>query len=246
MANPILFLPGTGIPEEFYSPLVRCLGKHGDVVTWEYRHCETMVGACRRLGGNARIFESLRSEVCFGPSDAETSLLGLSQSDSICSWYENLNHLAAESNESLWKKTIVVGHSQGAGHALMISQKKMISGVLMISGPADSANGKLAPWTKKESRTPAEKKLLMVHAQDAGKESVLAHAQVSGLRQWELSNEPPNEIKGLALIDSQSVPVLTAHGCLAGGQTWGEDSDRKFLYREILDQAFKRWLSQEN
>lgn len=245
MPTSILFLPGTGLPEEFYSPLLALLGKFGGVRSWQYRHQESMVEACRRLGGSADLFETLRSEICFGPSPQQASKLGLTPSDGISSWYERHAGLEGETAESLWSRTIVVGHSQGAGHALMISQKRSLAGALMIAGPADSLHGRLAPWTQKGFQTPAKKRLLMVHAQDAGYQAVAAHAEASGLRRLDMNGKQPNEIGGLALVDTATVPALSAHGCLAGGQTWATTPARQAFFRQLLLTTFERWQSQD-
>jgi len=246
MANPILFLPGTGLPEEFYFPLRRALEGYGHVVTWKYRHKESMVEACRRLGGASALFENLRSEVCFGPRSVQTSLLGLNPDDGISYWYERSQHRPGESAESLWQKTILVGHSQGAGHALLLSKKHRLGGVLMIAGPADSSDGELASWTNTNFQTPAEKKLLMIHQQDAGYRAVIAHAEQCGLRQWQLNNGAPSDVRGLALIDRESVPTLTAHGCLAGSQTWNGPPKRRGTFERVLSQAFALWHQERN
>lgn len=241
----ILFLPGTGLSEDFYSPLLKSLEKHGSVTKWRYRHKESMVEACRRLGGSADFFKALRSEVCFGPSNTQVSLLGLKPSDGISAWHETSNDLQTESAESLWRRTVVVGHSQGAGHALMISKKQSLAGVLMIAGPADCSHGELAPWTKEEFQTPTHKRLLMVHTQDASHRAVTAHAEVIGLRRWELHDEQPREIGGLALVDTERVPALTAHGCLAGAQTWADGTKRQPLFAELLSRAFEQWHEED-
>ena len=246
MPTSILFLPGTWLPEEFYSPLLALLGKHGDVQNWRYRHQESMVEACRRLGGSADLFETLRSEVCFGPSPQQASKLGLKPSDGISTWYEQHGGLEGESAQSLWSRTIVVGHSQGAGHALMISQKRSLAGALMIAGPADSLHGTLAPWTRRGFQTAAKKRLLMVHKQDAGYRAVAAHAEACGLRRWDVDGEPPSEIGGLALVDTETMPALAAHGCLAGAKTWAATSERQSRFHQLLNRAFELWQQQED
>ena len=242
MPNSILFLPGTGLPETFYSPLLAALNKHGAVRSWRYRHQESMVEACRRLRGKADLFESLRREVCFGPSPQKGSELSLKPSDGICTWFESEGGLESESPESLWKRTVVVGHSQGAGHALLISQKRSLAGALMIAGPADSLHGSLASWTGRDFQTPPERRLLMVHAQDAGYRAVAAHAEVCGLHLRELDHELPRDVGGLALVDTETVPALSAHGCLAGPQTWAAARpERKTLFVQLLFRAFEQW-----
>jgi len=239
MPTSVLFLPGTGLADAFYAPLLAVLSEHGHVHHWRYRHQESMLGACRRLGGGAEIFAVLRQEVCFGPSDGKPSQLGLQPGGGISGWYESL--AIGETCQDQWQRTIVVGHSQGAGHALLISQQRPVAGAIMISGPADATDGQLAPWTRQPFLTPPSRRLLLVHAQDAGCRAVLAHAEACGMRILEQTVAMQQETGGLALLDTEVVPALSAHGCLAGGQTWATKGARHEIYRELLSRHFQRW-----
>jgi hypothetical protein len=230
----ILFLPGTGLADQFYDPLLAILSQHGHVHRWHYHHNETILEACKRLGGGADLFEALRREVCFGPLDGQPPMLG-----GISDWYEGLAE--GETTQELWRRTVVVGHSQGAGHTLLISQQRALAGAVMIAGPADAAAGQPAPWTRGSFQTPASRRLLLVHAQDAGCPAVLAHAESCGLRLREWHEALPHETGGLALLDTEKVPGLSAHGCLAGGQTWAGEGPRPERYRALLSRHFQRW-----
>lgn len=235
----ILFLSGTGLPDQFYGPLLAVLKLYGQVHHWRYRHQESMVEACKRLGGGAELFASLRKEVCFGPSGRQPSRLDVQPGKGISQWYEEL--AMAGTAEELWQRTIVVGHSQGAGHALLLSQQRPLAGAVMIAGPADATAGEPAPWTRQPFQTPSSRRLMLVHAQDAGCRVVLAHAEACGLRIWKYQDEMPQETGGMALLDTEAVPALSAHGCLAGGQTWAAGGERQHRYRVLLDQHFQRW-----
>ena len=46
----------------------------------------------------------------------------------------------------VWGKIVVMGHSQGAGHAAYLGQTKLIKGAIMVSGPQDECTG--CPETK--------------------------------------------------------------------------------------------------
>jgi len=238
----ILFLPGTGLPDPFYAPLLSILEGYGRVFHWRYRHRESMVEACQRLGSMPEYYEELRKEVCFGPTQGRPSLLGLQDTDSICHWYENLG----EKNQvdRLWKRTVVLGHSQGAGHALMLSRQRELAGAVMVAGPADAARGVPAPWTSQPFQTPVCRRLLLVHAQDAGCRATLAHAEACGLRIRESGDSAMKQIGGLALMETAAVPALSAHGCLAGPQTWEMGSPRAASYTTLLDRHLKTWMQQ--
>lgn len=235
----ILFLPGTDLSDLFYAPLLSALNTHGRVHRWRYRHHESMMAACKRHNGSANLYEDLRLEVCFGKSIEQPSLLGLEFTDSINYWYESLRGVMTPLDH--WKRTIVVGHSQGAGHALFISQKRPVAGVVMIAGPADTTKGKLAPWSSQPSLTPTSRQLLMVHAQDGGCRAVLAHANACGLELKMLKNKLPPKVGGLALLDTKAVPPLSAHGCLAGADRWSTGIANNEGLQEILKRHIHQW-----
>ena len=116
----------------------------------------------------------------------------------------------------------------------------------MIAGPADGSNGELACWTANRYETPLRKRVLMVHAQDAGYKAVAAHAEASGLRHWKLKDGLPGQIGGLALIDEERMPALSAHGCLAGPLSWGTNTKRQELFKRLLERVFNQWQDSQN
>lgn len=200
-----------------------------------------MLEACKRLGSTPDLFDQLRREVCLGPLENSISMLGLESGCGISPWLESLQ--LASGHDDLWSQTIVVGHSQGAGHALWLSKTRLLRGVVMISGPADSYNSQLALWTQQASVTPANRMLALVHAQDSGFSAIVKHCCRSGLapihrRDLEIDNEG-----GLLLVDSEPVPLFSAHGCLAGPQTWSLESDRFPIYSNLLDRCLGTWQS---
>lgn len=239
LTTSILFLPGTGLPNQFYAPLLEFLNRHGRVHHWQYRHHESILEARKRLGGGDELFETLRREVCFGPTVKRPALLNIQPGDGISQWYEGLAN--GESIQELWRRTIVIGHSQGAGHALMLSQNRSLAGAVMIAGPADALDGKPAPWSMQAFQTNPSRRLLMVHAQDAGCRFVLAHAEASGMDVREDTVALCEELGGIALIDNVTVGRLSAHGCLAGGLTWAGEGRRQQKYRELLRRHFEQW-----
>jgi pimeloyl-ACP methyl ester carboxylesterase len=243
MTTSILFLPGTGLPDQFYIPFLAILKQHGRVHHWRYRHHESILEAGRRLGGGGELFGTLRREVCFGPSNRQPAGagLGIQPGDGISQWYEGLAD--GESNQELWQRTVVVGHSQGAGHALLLSQQRSLAGAVMIAGPADAWDGQPAPWTRQAFQTEPSRRLLMVHAQDAGCRAVLAHAETCGLTVRKDTEAWPEETGGIALVDTEAVGAFSAHGCLAGGQTWAGEGGRQERFRALLSRHFQRWRS---
>jgi len=238
--NAILFLPGTGVPDAFYRPLLDYLSQYGEVVRWVYRHRESMVEACRRLGNQTDLYGELRSEVCFGPRGGEQPLLGLNRNDAISAWFEE--RMQGSKSSNVWKQTVVVGHSQGAGHALLISQKRELAGAVMIAGPADATCGSAAGWSRGVYATPSSRRLVMVHAQDAGYRGTIAHALASGLTVRTRDGVTATRPGGHAVVETAEVPPLSAHGCLAGSQTWGVESPLYRSYHGLVNQHLEHCL----
>jgi len=177
--------------------------------------------------------------VCFGPADRQPALLGIQLGGGISQWYEGLAE--GERNHQLWQRTVVVGHSQGAGHALLLSQQRSLAGAVMIAGPADAWDGQPAPWTRQAFQTEPSRRLLMVHAQDAGCRAVLAHADACGLAVRQTHEALLEGTGGIALLDTEAVGGFAAHGCLAGGQTWAGEGRRQQGYRALLSRHFLGW-----
>lgn len=235
----ILFLPGTGLPHQFYQPLMNYLGRFGRVHRQHYRHEESMAAACKRCGGSVELFKKLRSEVCSGAASFPESLLGLKPGDSITDEHERLHK--NEKPQSLWRRTIVVGHSQGAGHALMLSQMHELAGVIMMAGPADAINGSLATWPRASYQTPLTRRLMLIHQQDGGRKAILEHAVGSGMRVHVRNKDMPELVGGHAILEKYPVPTLAAHGCLASGLIWAPESTLYEHYDGLLKRHIVEW-----
>jgi len=64
-----------------------------------------------------------------------------------------------------WRHIVVAGHSQGAGHAVMIAKLRLVSRVVMLSGVTDAINGAAAAWVEVVA-TPPDRFFGLVHLQD--------------------------------------------------------------------------------
>ena len=65
-----------------------------------------------------------------------------------------------------WHKIAVAGHSQGAGHAAMIAQLRLVDRVIMLSGVTDGVGLMAARWVT-PGATPADRYYGLAHARDA-------------------------------------------------------------------------------
>lgn len=66
-----------------------------------------------------------------------------------------------------WRRMLIGGHSQGAGHAAYLSQEFGLAGVVLFGGPGDFVAGVgLAEWLFRSSVTPPERLYSFVHELD--------------------------------------------------------------------------------
>lgn len=66
-----------------------------------------------------------------------------------------------------WSRVVVVGHSQGSGHAAYLGKKHALRGVVALAGPQDTyADGSVAAWVSDTGATPAENHAFLLHRAD--------------------------------------------------------------------------------
>ncbi|MEM8738303.1 MAG: hypothetical protein AAGG38_07485 [Planctomycetota bacterium] len=81
-----------------------------------------------------------------------------------------------------WSVIAVAGHSQGAGHALMLGRDHGAERVVMLAGPSDRVGGQPAPWIAALDDTPlAGRCFQLVHRDDRLTPSALRSAAAAGL-----------------------------------------------------------------
>lgn len=78
-------------------------------------------------------------------------------------WGQYFSH-----GEPVWRRIIVAGHSQGAGHAAYIGKMFRVDRVLMFSGPQDYMDNlhKPAPWQAQKSATPPSRFFAFLNLKD--------------------------------------------------------------------------------
>ena len=62
----------------------------------------------------------------------------------------------------VWSKIVVVGHSQGSGHAAYLGKLHPLRGVVMLAGPQDSGAG----WLSRPGQTLPQNYLALLHRDD--------------------------------------------------------------------------------
>ena len=61
-----------------------------------------------------------------------------------------------------WSKTVVVGHSQGSGHAAYLGKVHSLRGVIMLAGPQDDG----ARWLERPGQTEPSRYVALLHRND--------------------------------------------------------------------------------
>ena len=108
-------------------------------------------------------------------------------------------------NGPVWNKIVVVGHSQGSGHAGYLAKRHPLQAAIMLAGPQDTTDAGPASWVSSPSATPPERFLSLLHRDDFfGSQSQLNIARI--LRQDPAASASPN---GPVVVSDQ--PVADPH-----------------------------------
>lgn len=65
-----------------------------------------------------------------------------------------------------WGKIVVVGHSQGSGHAGYLAKKHPMKAAILLAGPQDTTDAGPASWMSSPSQTPPSSYLSFTHRDD--------------------------------------------------------------------------------
>lgn len=78
---------------------------------------------------------------------------------------ENFAQFMTESGPA-WDKIVIVGHSQGSGHAAFLAKQHPLEGVILLAGPQDTTAAGPASWLSAASATEPEDYLSFLHRDD--------------------------------------------------------------------------------
>lgn len=78
---------------------------------------------------------------------------------------EHYSHFLREGQPD-WSKIVVVGHSQGSGHAGYLAKKHPMKAAILLAGPQDTTAAGPASWMSAPSETPADRYLSFTHRDD--------------------------------------------------------------------------------
>ncbi len=127
---------------------------------------------CRNAAPNC--FDQFRAEVATGVAGSE--IVQVDSVNSILNRIQSLVHLLANRDERWagfmknrsidWSKVILMGHSQGAGHAAYLSKFVAVKRLVLFAGPQDAHANEVASWTHLPGKTPPEHIFAFLHAKD--------------------------------------------------------------------------------
>lgn len=160
-ANLLLFMTGTGGNPDNVSDFLKVAAGQGyRVIALAYNDVPAVIGVCPR-DPDPRCSANVRQKRIFG--DDVTNLIDDSPAESIVNrlvkllvkldhdhpsdgWSEYLN-----GDVPRWERIVVSGHSQGAGMAAYIAQRKRVARVVLFSSPWDfyGRDRQIAPWVLK-------------------------------------------------------------------------------------------------
>ena len=169
-------------------------------------------------------FDTFRKEIVTG--ETVSPLVNVDRANSLINRIETLiKYMSAHSDPANgwdqfvnafgminWKKIVVVGHSQGSGHAAYLGKIRPLHAVLMAAGPQDSfTDKKLAPWIEKRGETPPSNYYSLLHYQDFFGVDYQIEADLALTNQADIAsieNEAPSN--GARILVS-NLPVSDAH-----------------------------------
>lgn len=132
----------------------------------------SVISTAARTSSEPQAFRRFRQEVVTGA--AQSDLVQIDRANSLegrlaallvylgPTWAEFLRD-----GEPVWEKIVVVGHSQGSGHAAYLGKRHALRGVLLLAGPQDTlADGSPAEWLAASSSTDPDRYLALLHRDD--------------------------------------------------------------------------------
>ena len=173
-----VFLPGTGALPAQYRMILRVGAAHGyHAIGLNYAN-PTAVGVLCADDTDAECFWDVRREVISGTNTS--ALLDVSPANSIESRLQRLvafldRQYPTEgwgqyltSGSIVWSKVVISGHSQGGGHAGVLTKLYAMSRVCLFSSPADwrLVANLPATWNVRANVTDAALQFGFTHVQD--------------------------------------------------------------------------------
>jgi len=140
-----------------------------------------------------------------------------------------------------WRRILIGGHSQGAGHAAYLSQEFSLAGVILLGGPGDFVAGiGLADWLFRSSATPPERRFSFVHELDPSFLAFQIAQAALGLADFgppqDVDTTNPDDWTSHRLISTRvEVPNDNYHGAVVVDEQLPLDGNGKPVYAPAWD-----------
>jgi hypothetical protein len=140
-----------------------------------------------------------------------------------------------------WRRILIGGHSQGAGHAAYLSQEFSLAGVILLGGPGDFVAGiGLADWLFRSSATPPERRFSFVHELDPNFLAFQIAQTALGLADFgppqDVDTTNPNDWTSHRLISTLvEVPNDNYHGAVVVDEHLPLDGNGEPVYAPAWD-----------
>lgn len=224
----VIYLPGTNGNAAAAADILDALAHAGyHALALDYPN--TVVAAKLRGSKDAHAFDAYRRAIVHGGVVDET--LTVAAASSIeARIVAAVQHIAAQRGNEGWRefsakqgvswdKLILIGHSQGAGHAAFLAHEHKVAKVLTVAGPQDYLTelGRPAVWLSAASITPRERYRALLHREDEYdvKLQIAANRALLGPKPPEpvsFNAEPPTQSQAPAILVSERPLAADAAG----------------------------------
>ena len=251
----VLFLPGSyGNPRRQTSLLQAMVDQGHYAINLRYPNDWTIGGLCRNQS-LPDCHEVLRKHILTG--QPPNPLLHLPTQDSILNrltqllvWLadEGTDHNWAQfldaSSNPRWPQLIVAGHSQGGGHALLISKEFPVARCVLFSAPTDALGRSSQPasWVARHGRTPPEACFGFCHTSDRVFERVSNGWRAMGLEPWGdltyVEDTPPPYANSHRLVSRARIPRARHHGSVVTDRATPRGLDGQPIFSDVWRYLF--------
>lgn len=135
----------------------------------------------------------------------------------------------------LWKRLIIVGHSQGGGHAGLLARDYEVARVVFFNSPSDfsATFGTTASWIKDTPLTPTENYYAFFHQDDGGPKRIQVYQDLGmgpfGVPVNVDDNLPPYEESHMLYTQ---IPSSNPHAAVIGDPLLPLDKEGTPLYQD--------------
>lgn len=209
----LVYLTGSfGIPRPQTAFVLHAarLGLH--TINLRYPNRWTVGGRCRH-SRDPEAHAKFRATIITG--ERQSGLVRMPSQDAIVTRLARLllwlaQHHPAEgwdtflsSGQPRWESILIAGHSQGGGHAAMMSKLFPLARAIMLAAPADHLHRleMPAPWIARSGATPPAHLFGFVHARDPNATHILMAWELMGL----------NGVGPVVNVDAEPLPFRHTH-----------------------------------